>query len=97
MFYKPLVVLFMAFAATGGVAASTTPVRRGAVGYPPPAGPTIPAGDCNKNSNLSCCGTLTSTSNPLVGLLASLVGVGPNVLAGLNCFNLGVLSTNPTW
>jgi hypothetical protein len=95
MLYKPLVALFMAFAATGGVAASTTPVRRGG-GYPPPPGPTIPAGNCNTNTKLFCCDSLTSASNPIVGLLG-LVGVGPSTLAGLNCVGLGALSDNPTW
>jgi hypothetical protein len=95
MLYKPLVALFMAFAATGGVAASTTPIRRGG-GYPPPPGPTVPAGDCNTDTNLYCCNSLTSASNPIVGVLG-LVGLGPNTLAGLDCNSLGVLNSNPTW
>jgi hypothetical protein len=95
MLYKPLVALFMVFAATGGVAASATPVRRGG-GYAPPPGPTIPAGNCNSNTKLYCCNTLTSTNNPIVGVL-NLVGVGPNTLAGLNCNSIGVVSENPTW
>ena len=95
MLYKPIVALFMALAATGGVAASTTPVRRGG-GYAPPPGPTIPAGDCNTDTKLYCCDSLTSTSNPIVGLLG-LVGLGPNTLAGLDCDDLGVLSSSSTW
>jgi hypothetical protein len=95
MLYKPLVALFMALAVTSGVAASTTPVRRGG-GYLPPSGLTIPARDCNTDTKLYCCNTLTSSSNPVVGLLG-LAGVGPNTLAGLECTDLGVLSNNPTW
>jgi hypothetical protein len=101
MLYKPLVALFMALAATGGVAASATPVRRGGGGgggyYPPPAGPTIPAGNCNSNTALYCCNSLTSTSNPLVGIITGLLGLEPDLLAGLNCADLGVLSDNPSW
>jgi hypothetical protein len=93
MLYKPLVALFMAFAATSGVAASTTPVRRGG-GY---ASPPIPAGDCNTNTKLYCCNTLTSASDPVVAALTGLVGLSSNTLAGLNCVDLGVLSNNPTW
>ncbi|KAF8496786.1 hypothetical protein F5888DRAFT_1702522 [Russula emetica] len=98
MLYKPLVALFMALAATGGVAASATPVRRGGGGgyYPPPAGPTIPAGDCNSNTALYCCNSLTSTSNPRVGLITNLVGLEPDLLAGLDCADLGVVSDNPS-
>ena len=103
MLYKPLVALFMVFAATGGVAASLTPVRRGGghppppAGYPPPPGPTVPAGDCNTNTKVYCCDSLTSTSNPIVGIISGLLGLGPNNLAGLNCIGLGILSNNPTW
>lgn len=98
MLYKPLVALFMAFAATGSVAASTTPVRRGGGYAPPPLGRTIPARDCESNTNLYCCQRLTSTSDPSVAdSLSSLVGVGSDALAGLDCTNIGVLSNNPTW
>lgn len=95
MLYKPLVALFMAFAATGGVVASTTPVRRGG-SYPPPQGPTIPAKACNTDTKIYCCQSLTSSSNPIVGLLG-LVGVGPNTLAGEDCDDLGVLSESSAW
>ena len=95
MLYKPLVALFMAFAATGGVAASTTPVRRGG-SYPPPPGPTIRAGDCNTDTKLYCCDSLTSSNNPIFRPLG-LVGAGPTTLGGLNCVGLGLLSNNPTW
>ncbi|KAI0271772.1 hypothetical protein BGY98DRAFT_1100259 [Russula aff. rugulosa BPL654] len=99
MLYKPLVALFMAFAATGGVAASTTPVRRGAVGhYPPPPGPTMPAKNCNSNTELYCCNTLTTTSNPIVAGVLGLLGVGSvsTALAALDCESLGVLSPTST-
>jgi hypothetical protein len=93
MLYKSLVALFMAFAATGGVAASTTPVRRGG-GYAPP--PTR-AGDCNTDTKLYCCNSLTPASDPIVTALTGLVGLSANTIAGLNCVNLGVASDNPTW
>jgi hypothetical protein len=94
MLYKPLVALFMAIAATSGVAASTTPVRRGG-GYTP-----TPAGNCN--TEVKCCNDVaspTDTDNPL-GLLAStLVGVDPNLLVAADCVNpvVGALGNNPTW
>lgn len=100
MLYKPLVALFMALAATGSVTASTTPVRRGGGGnksYPPPSGPTIPAGSCNTNTQLSCCNSLTSGNNPIVGLLTGVLDLSSDVLVGLDCLNLGVVSGSPTW
>lgn len=97
MLYKPLVALFMAFAATGGVAASTTPVRRGGGYAQPPLGHMIPADSCASNTNLYCCEYLTTTSDPSVAdSLTSLVDVLPNALAGLDCTNIGALN-NPTW
>jgi len=95
MLYKPLVALFMAIAATSGVAASTTPVRRGG-GYTTP----IPAGNCN--TQVKCCNNVaspTDTDNPLAAVVSTLVGVDPNLLVAADCVNpaVGVLGNNPTW
>ncbi len=88
MLYKPFVALFMAIAATSGVAASTTPVRRGGGG--------------NCNTQVKCCNNVaspTDTDNPLAAAVSTLVGVDPNLLVAADCVNpvVGVLGNNPTW
>ena len=100
MLYKPLVALFMALAATGGVTASTTPVRRGGGGnksYPPPSGPTVPADSCDSNTQLTCCNSLTSGNNPIVGLLTGVFNLSPDILVGLSCLEPGVVGGSSTW
>jgi hypothetical protein len=88
MLYKPFVALFMAIAATSGVAASTTRVRRGGGG--------------NCNTQVKCCDNVaspTDSGNPLALLASTLVGVDPDLLLAADCVNpvVGVLGNNPTW
>jgi hypothetical protein len=91
MLYQPLVSLLMLFAATSGVAASATPVRRGG-GYPAPVVPAISQSQCNTAPQ--CCQQLTSTSNPILGSLGVLSALAnTNLPVGVNCAN--IIATQP--
>lgn len=94
MLYKPLVSLFMVFAATSGVAASATPVRRGNGGYPPIA-PAIPASGCSASSNQLCCDELTNVENPLVAAIAILAN--PTLDVALNCIPIVNAVAGNSW
>jgi len=91
MLYKPLVSLAMAFAAASSVAASVTPIPRGG-SYPPPVAP-ISESQCDTGS-IHCCNTVTSASNPLVTLIAGLLGVVLNPAAGVGLSCTGIASAN---
>ena len=84
MLYKPVVSLFMLFAATSGVAASATPVRRGG-GYSLPT--PIAPGQCTASQ--LCCNTVAPGSDPIFGLLDLL---NPNLNVATNCGAVNVIA-----
>jgi len=78
MLSKPLVSFIAAFAVATGASAASTPMARD--------------GQCNVGT-VSCCNATLGQSNPLMGLLAGILGVdlGLNTLLGLQCID--ILST----
>ncbi|KAI9433861.1 putative hydrophobin [Lactarius indigo] len=83
------------FAAASSATASATPLhRRGDGGYPPPYAPAVPRDQCKTVSN--CCNLYTSSENPSIVSLATLLGVvlGPVEGVASGCTVLGDACNN---
>jgi hypothetical protein len=78
------------------IAAAATPVARGDGGYPPPTLSPVTVNECDTGS-LSCCGTVTSTSNPDVGVLEGLLGIIANPALGVGLGCLPILVSDIQW
>ncbi|KAI0291224.1 hypothetical protein B0F90DRAFT_1824036 [Multifurca ochricompacta] len=79
MFYKPLISLVAALAATSTTVASAIPERRDSLA-------PIPASQCNTGT-LSCCDTLTTLNDPLASSPSRLrdIALDPSSGVGLSC------------
>ncbi|KAI0290009.1 hypothetical protein B0F90DRAFT_1825571 [Multifurca ochricompacta] len=79
MFYKPLISLVAALAATSTAVASAIPERRD---DPVP----IPASQCDTGT-LSCCDQLTNSNDPAAIAVGALLGIilGHSIGVGLTC------------
>jgi hypothetical protein len=98
MLHKPLVSFIAAFALASGIAVSATPVARGNDGgyYPPPNVPPVTVNECNTGS-ISCCGTYTSTSNPIVGALSGLLGIVADSALGVGLACSPIILSSIQW